>query len=379
VEYQLSKLKWVPLVLTCSGGPIVVGVWMLGLGLSRNLPQVIFWEMMVGGSMVLLIFGFLSILSFRVYRTYRVRLSQDSIKVTLITGVSELRLEEIDFYEISDQSKLNPSRIEFFPKVGSGKKTISVSSFCEGYLPAIEWARVSGLRCPSPNDLQIEAKKVMNIANLLSLVAMFAFIAGIISQSHFFPFLVAGYLTLPWLLILFTSKYQGELQLWPRSFKSRETIRLSLFGGVLAYVFPLLLFSLGYAALAEPMEAIPPAGVVALAYGVLLWRSNSAFSRGSRVVLLIFSFFYGIAFTMTVNCLLDVNQGVPYQTRIVEKREESGRRGGKVYRFVIAPFGPVQSQSVIMVHKSWYTQKNVGDTYPVEVRPGKLGIAWFQK
>jgi len=82
----------------------------------------------------------------KIYKKYRLKIYKDRISLTRLGFAEILRIEEIERFEVTIQSKYRPAVVRFIPKSGLDKSTIEVSMYCEGYEAVQTWAMNAGIR-----------------------------------------------------------------------------------------------------------------------------------------------------------------------------------------------------------------------------------------
>lgn len=86
---------------------------------------------------------------------------------------------------------------------------------------------------------------------------------------------------------------------------------------------------------------------------------------------------YSIAATYGMNCTYDFSKPKVFQTKILEKTIETGRKGRKFYNIEIAPWGHHFDKEELSVSRTEYDNYSIGETVEVDLKEGFLGIPWF--
>ena len=86
---------------------------------------------------------------------------------------------------------------------------------------------------------------------------------------------------------------------------------------------------------------------------------------------------YSIAATYGSNCTYDFSKPKIYETKILSKTIETGKRNRKYYYIEIAPWGHHFDKEEIYISKRQYDDYEIGEVVEVDLKEGLLGIPWF--
>lgn len=113
--------------------------------------------------------------------------------------------------------------------------------------------------------------------------------------------------------------------------------------------------------------------VLALVSRNFLFRQGSTGSVGLTIVLL--AALYGYAATSIVNAVYDESQATVFKPQVTGKHITSGK--STTYYLTLQPWGPVQAAEDVNVSSDYYEQVQEGQSVTVVLRPGWLGVPWF--
>jgi len=97
--------------------------------------------------------------------------------------------------------------------------------------------------------------------------------------------------------------------------------------------------------------------------------------KGQLVFILILSVMYGYGGTIQVNCMFDNSKLQVYPATVLDHRIEKGK--SNTYYLTLSPWGPMNEQKEISVHRWLYNEIAVGGTVKVNFKDGLFNIPWF--
>jgi hypothetical protein len=98
-------------------------------------------------------------------------------------------------------------------------------------------------------------------------------------------------------------------------------------------------------------------------------------SKGTAVILSLFSLAYGCGLTIESNALLDRSSGELFTAVVQGQHVDSGKTTS--YDLELSPWGPKTGENDLEVSKKTYSAIRGGDDVSIELRKGALGINWY--
>lgn len=203
----------------------------------------------------------------------------------------------------------------------------------------------------------------------LVLTSLFKFAYGV---------LIAGLILFPWLLLAACRRSAGRRTTdESRQKVLRELLLLSFLSSVSLVVRAVLDFYVLNTGLAFFM---------ALVLGSLLFFAFARLVPALRqpvngVYMMIFMLSYAYGAVISVNCLLDTRTTRLYTAQVMDKQVTKNSRGNRAphyhYYLQLAPWA-AGAPSSIEVSKKRYSQTAINQELQLQVRPGLLGVAWFE-
>jgi hypothetical protein len=95
------------------------------------------------------------------------------------------------------------------------------------------------------------------------------------------------------------------------------------------------------------------------------------------VFLALFGAGYGYGGLVYADTRLDASPGQLFQAQVLARWTSFGR-GGETYHLTLAPWGPVSRSLSVITSRATYMALNPGDTACMTLRPGALGMEWYQ-
>lgn len=127
------------------------------------------------------------------------------------------------------------------------------------------------------------------------------------------------------------------------------------------------------------MPLLPSTAVVALAFiaGFYMLVRNGPRTPLFHVIVLMCALFFGAGLIATGDTLLDRGQAATYQVQVIGKHINSGRL--TFYYLDLNPWGPYTSENPMHVPESDYQAAQLGDVVCLELHPGFLHAAWYER
>ncbi|MGZ3755468.1 MAG: hypothetical protein ACXVAY_01035 [Mucilaginibacter sp.] len=97
--------------------------------------------------------------------------------------------------------------------------------------------------------------------------------------------------------------------------------------------------------------------------------------KGQFVFMLIMSLIYSFASVIQLNCVFDRSAKKVFHAGVVDRRISHGKHTS--YYLTLTPWGPMQQEKEVDVHRWLYNQTRIGDTVEIDFKNGLLNIAWF--
>jgi len=86
---------------------------------------------------------------------------------------------------------------------------------------------------------------------------------------------------------------------------------------------------------------------------------------------------YSFSGTYAANCTYDYSKPKVFETKILDKRIQKGRKGRKTYYIKVAPWGHHYDNEEISVGSTRYEEMYVGENIKIDLKKGLFNIPWF--
>ena len=243
-----------------------------------------------------------------------------------------------------------------------------------------EWQRLQAFRFfpDSINSINLQPQKINNMKqlatslNILGLITFFW-----VAMSHGSPPSVAPAIALPLGAILL-SKSKNIIIWHTGKNDTRETVFFAIF-------FPAI--GLGYIGFdrffiddhtrAFCIAAI--AMVVLMAITLTISKEFDFRKIKSYLATLLISFFlliYTYGSVVAINCIQDRTQPQTFNVQVLNKDKRTSRLPN--YFLTLAPWHNYEKSYEVKVVEHLYNNVNIGETLSIELRKGRLGIAWYE-
>ena len=357
-----------------------VGAWYLGTGDEvREGAQVMLAAICAG---FLLLGIYLAAWVSRI----RLTLREDAIELTGVVTTRSLRRDQIAGYRTLTPGN-GPPILVLVPRDDyCGKLKIPVMfrydrAFRDylATLPDLDAREAETLRRESdarpelgatPEDRSRAIAQARRTCKVLTIVTFAVSAWGLFFPGPSVMILLA---ILPWTAIGVAARYPGVVAINQRRRDPRPGVSIP-------FIFPGLILTLRVINDATPIGWQRPLALtlfVAALLALAAWRTDVTLQQKPALllVILLLSCFYGFGVVMGGDTLFDATPPEVYKTTITDRYITTGRSTG--YHFKLAPWGPKTHGDKVSVSRDYYRSKIIGDPICVALRPGTLGIPWY--
>jgi hypothetical protein len=195
--------------------------------------------------------------------------------------------------------------------------------------------------------------------------------AWIYARPH--RLVVASLALLPWVAVLITMRSGGLFRIDSRKNDPHPTVAIPFLmpGGVLT----LLALSEIHILLWKEALIVSVFLAAALATAAFVADRSMSSHKGTAVVILLLSGFYGYGASAEANAILDRSAVSSFQSQIIGRRISGGR--STTYYLKLNPWGPKRESDEVSISRSFYDSVHSGDTVCIALREGALHIRWY--
>lgn len=224
----------------------------------------------------------------------------------------------------------------------------------------------------TPEDRIRAVAQARRTCRLLNLVTIAVAAWGFLFPRPY-PFVMALLAALPWVAVYVTSRYPGVVVINQRRNDPRP-------GAAVPFILPGLVLTLRVINDATPLGWQEPLALTLLVAGILTvaaWKADVTLQQrpASLLLILLLVSFYAYGSVMEADTLFDRIPPTVYQTAITDKYISRGKNTS--FNLRLAPWGPKTKGDRVSVSRRYYDSKQIGDAICLYVRPGTIGIPWY--
>jgi hypothetical protein len=324
----------------------------------------------------------LSILKGRIIITNNsiIRVNFLKTKEILFTNIKGFRIEDkvIRFETVLPGNKFSIARYSDFGEISEFKKwlnenfvNLDLVEYNEGLNEILNNSEL-GL---SEDERKGKLKRARNIAFAYNLGGIILFVVGLIFREETGTTLaILVMLVYPALSILVIFKSNGLIRFYSKKASPYYHIFIGLYTSV---IFLLVFSALNYEVLAYNniwLSAIP-----AFIFGSIIKFANKdksgAEEKGSWILLIIISVFYGYSCLIQTNCLFDGSKEVIYHTKVIDHYINHNKGTHPYIR--LDTWGPQTQTKEIQVSMNFYERSPIGSSITIHLKKGLLHIPWY--